>query len=96
MSAALPVLVGGVAAAVGVEDVAAVLTCPVDEGYIGVLPTEVITKLLAVSTPHVEPTVFHLQKGLTLQVADVVKDEQTEADAVTPHVETPSQVHKTE
>jgi hypothetical protein len=41
--------------------------------------------------------VFHVQKGLTLQVADVVKDEQTEADAVTPHVEEPVfHVHKTE
>ena len=95
MSAALPVLVGGVAAAVGVVDVAAVLTCPVDEGYIGVLPTELITKLLVVVTEHAEVPVFHVQKGLTLQVADVVKDEQTEEDSVTPHA-VPLQVHKTE
>ena len=91
MSAALPVLVGGVAAAIGV------LTCPVDEGYIGVLPAELITKPLVVTTEHVEETVFHVQKGLTLQVADVVKDEQTEAGTVTPHVEEPVfHVHKTE
>ena len=62
MSAALPVLVGGVAAAVGVEDVAAVLTCPVDEGYIGVLPAELITKPLVVVTVHVEEPVFHVHK----------------------------------
>ena len=95
MSAALAMLVGGVAAAVGVVDVAAVLTCPVDEGYIGVLPPEVITKPLVVVTEHVKEPVFHVQKGLTLQVAYVVKDEQTEADVVTPQA-VPLQVHKTE